>query len=73
MARIDQFFISTNFEAENQENNPDKSLIRFEFIELLVRVAKAKYLDAGTTSTIADAFEHLLETNILPLREQNEW
>ena len=31
-------------ELEDQADNPDKQLIRFEFIELLVRIANDKYL-----------------------------
>lgn len=40
---LDQLFIITNFEEEDQKDNPDKLLIRFEFIELLIRIAKEKY------------------------------
>ena len=42
-SRVDQLFIATNFEEEAQDENPDKALIRFEFIELLVRIAREKY------------------------------
>lgn len=40
MATLDRLFIAANVEVgEDQEDNPDKALIRFEFIELLARIA----------------------------------
>ena len=47
-AIIDREFIATNFEINRneQESNPDRQLIRFEFIELLVRIANGKYLQS---------------------------
>ena len=50
-----------NFEEVEQNDNPDKALIRFEFIELLVRIAKDKYQKTGVTKTVTDAFEMLIE------------
>lgn len=70
---IDRLFITTNFEAENQPNNPDKQLIRFEFIELLIRIAGAKYKETGVCKTWTDAFEKLWEDNILPASEMHLW
>jgi hypothetical protein len=39
LATIDRIFIATNVELEKMENNPDKALCRFEFYEILVRLA----------------------------------
>jgi len=44
-----------------QEDNPDKELIRFELIELLVRIANEKYKKTGLAATYAEALEMLLE------------
>ena len=66
-------FITANFEAENQPNNPDKQLIRFEFIELLVRIAATKFKEAGITKTYTESFEKLWEENILPISEMRLW
>ena len=63
---IDNHFYAVNFEGEAQDDNPDKALIRFEFIELLVRVAKEKYRAGGPCATVAEAFEMLLDRNVLP-------
>lgn len=48
-------------------------MIRFEFIELLVRIAKSKYYDSGLKETLGEAFEYLLEANVYPLGLQIEW
>jgi hypothetical protein len=57
-------FIAANYEVEDQENNPDQALIRFEYIELLVRIAIEKYKKTKLFPSAWQAFEHLLECNI---------
>lgn len=71
-ATIDRLFINTNFEQVNQVNNPDKNLIRFEFIELLVRIAGAKFRER-VCKTWTDSFEKLWEENVLPITEMHTW
>jgi len=40
MSDIDRLFIVVNFEVDdNMEDNPDKELCRYEFLEILVRIA----------------------------------
>ena len=72
---IDNHFYAVNFEGEAQDDNPDRALIRFEFVELLVRVAKEKYFRTGACATVAEAFEKLLATNVSPLcrEEVHAW
>jgi hypothetical protein len=53
---INRFFIAVNVEISNQDENPDKELIRFEFIELMVRIAHEKYKRFGEAKTYAEAF-----------------
>ena len=72
-AAIDRLFIAANFEMEDQEDNPDKALIRFEFIELLLRISKEKYQKTGEAPTQAAAFELLLERNVRPTSNHEEW
>ena len=43
LATIDRLFISTNLEDQDIAENPDRSLCRFEFFEILVRIAANKY------------------------------
>ena len=42
---VDRIFIATNVELEDQEGNDDRSLCRFEFYEIITRMAKRKYLE----------------------------
>jgi hypothetical protein len=39
ISTIDRIFIATNVTLEKQEDNPDKALCRYEFYEILVRIA----------------------------------
>jgi hypothetical protein len=45
MATVDRLFIAVNFEGVpgGLDDNPDKELCRYEFFEILVRMAIAKY------------------------------
>ena len=44
---IDTYFVATNFEKDQMDGNSDSALCRFEFLEILVRLAKAKYIEFG--------------------------
>ena len=44
---FDGYWKATNFEVEDQVNNDDNKLNRFEFLEILLRIAKGKYIDFG--------------------------
>ena len=71
---IDRIFIATNFEEEDLEQNDDNSLVRFEFLEILVRIAKCKYYDKKKTRSITEALERLITTLIIPnSQEPMEW
>eukprot|EP00798_Chlamydomonas_sp_ICE-L_P014655 gene14655-20689_t len=49
LADLDRIFLIANFEedktTESADANPDKALMRFEFLEALIRTAYAKYLE----------------------------
>ncbi len=57
---IDTYFKATNFEEEDQDNNDDFALNRFEFLEILVRIAKGKYVEFGKEKTVSYALMKLL-------------
>lgn len=42
LTTIDRVFIVTNFEVVEQEDNPDRDLCRYEFYEIICRLAKEK-------------------------------
>ena len=58
------------------------NLVRFEFLEVLVRCAKTRFVQAGDFDNVADALEHLITEFILKnypdedyatFREQKLW
>ena len=52
---IDTYFKATNFEEVDMEQNDDNSLCRFEFMEMIVRIAKGKYMDYGKETSLSEA------------------
>ena len=63
---IDRTFIAVNFEEVDLDANDDKSLCRYEFLEITARLAKIKYYDKGRCDTIAEATERLITEYMLP-------
>ena len=64
---FDIYWKVTNFEEINQDNNDDDALNRFEFFEILLRLAKGKYIEFGNETQLAYALMKLLQTHILPM------
>jgi len=67
---LDTAFIVTNFEEDkksemNQEND-DRALMGFEFLEIIVRVAVAKYIKSGKCGDVSEAVEILCTECIAP-------
>ena len=53
--------------------NPDKELCRFEFCEILVRIAGAKFRDRGISKTYSESLLMLLENYVLPYCKTLKW
>ena len=71
---IDRIFIATNFEEEDLEENDDNSLCRFEFMEIIARMAKTKYFDKNKCKTVAESCERMITQLIIPnTAEPMEW
>ena len=49
---VDRIFLATNFEEQDLEENDDNSLCRFEFMEIIARLAREKYQQKGTEPTM---------------------
>ena len=65
---IGRIFKSANLNLDNPGVNTTNALIRYEFIEALVRIAKEKYCKAGDRNdSTADAFEKLMKDNVIPM------
>jgi len=73
MSTIDRLFIATNYEVEDNDENPNRALNRFEFIEILIRIANTLYRETGHASTYADALDLLLSNNIFPKYDDTHW
>lgn len=63
---MDNAFIASNFEFVADADNPDHALMRFEFLETLVRVALILYPPADTEDGPALSVESLLELHVVP-------
>ena len=73
---LDRLFIAANVDAGEEPtggDNPDSSLVRYEFIEVLARIAQEKYQKTGQAESCAQAFEMLIERNLLPVAEAEQW
>ena len=66
LATIDRTFIVTNYDDQHVEGNPVQQLCRYEFMEILVRLAGEKFKrKRGPITTFAEAFETFLNENVL--------
>jgi hypothetical protein len=65
MSVIDRLFIATNVELFDMVENADRALCRFEFYEIIVRIAQSKLVELGYYSSISQATEALIENYIL--------
>ena len=68
---IDRLFIITNVEVIEQEDNPDRDLCRYEFFEIILRLAGAKFKDSNRVKTWDEAAERLIVEHIIPNAYQN--
>ena len=65
MSVIDRLFIATNVELVDMVDNADRALCRFEFYEIIVRIALAKFIDNGYFNHPHQAVEFLIQNYIL--------
>ena len=65
---LDRLFIVTNREDEQEDDtqdaNDDRALMRFEFIEVIVRIAIAKFIQLKKTDSLPSAIKRLLQDYI---------
>jgi len=65
-----RMFVSTNFEedskTEEAEANDDDALVRFEFLEIVVRASFGKYISSKRLNDSSDSVKKLLEDDIIP-------
>ena len=63
---VNRMFIAANVSDNDNSVNPANAMVRYEFIEFLVRMAKYKYKEAGLVATCAESFEKLINELVLP-------
>eukprot|EP00200_Dunaliella_tertiolecta_P007620 CAMPEP_0202380154 /NCGR_PEP_ID=MMETSP1127-20130417/27386_1 /ASSEMBLY_ACC=CAM_ASM_000462 /TAXON_ID=3047 /ORGANISM="Dunaliella tertiolecta, Strain CCMP1320" /LENGTH=1087 /DNA_ID=CAMNT_0048978807 /DNA_START=79 /DNA_END=3342 /DNA_ORIENTATION=+ len=67
---IDTMFISTNYEEDSQtqesEANDDNALVRFELLEIIVRMAIGKFIVPKVLTDVSDSVAHMFENFIEP-------
>eukprot|EP00351_Strombidinopsis_sp_SopsisLIS2011_P000241 CAMPEP_0116885694 /NCGR_PEP_ID=MMETSP0463-20121206/19214_1 /TAXON_ID=181622 /ORGANISM="Strombidinopsis sp, Strain SopsisLIS2011" /LENGTH=116 /DNA_ID=CAMNT_0004544711 /DNA_START=480 /DNA_END=830 /DNA_ORIENTATION=+ len=65
LANIDLLYVSTYAKTKGNIKNKN-GLIRCEFLEILVRIAKFKFLETGKCSSFKDATTKLIEEYVKP-------
>jgi len=74
LATIDRIFITANVERdEKHADNPPTALQRFEFLEVIARVALAKFKEPGIFSTVHESIQKLLDEHLFRLGDAGEW
>jgi len=69
---MDSIFIEANKEGEEQQEsevgdtNADRALMRFELVEMLIRIALKKFYLPGTCGTLPEAVKKVLEDHVMP-------
>lgn len=68
LSDFDRVFIATYTRTDKERNprNPDRALVRYQFLEGLVRLSDQKYISNGLATTIPEALKMLLEENVKP-------
>jgi hypothetical protein len=65
MSTIDRIFIVVDKGDDKIGGIQAKSLMRFQFIEGLIRIADAKYRETGVVKQTTEAFEMLIKECIM--------
>jgi hypothetical protein len=60
LATMDRLFITTNVSNNGYKDSSERLLHRYEFIEMIVRLAQAKYKDQRGSLTVAEATGKLI-------------
>lgn len=65
MSAIDRLFIAVNVEIVDLEENHDRSLCRYEFFEILARIAYTKYVEKGACRHVNEGLDKLITEYVL--------
>ncbi len=69
---IDTVYKAVNYDGTNSEFNDSNELVRYEFLEILIRLANMKYVQKGNLGENANAraFKRLINEHILPIESK---
>ena len=74
LSTVDRLFIATNVVMGTiLPDFPERELARYEFYEILVRLAAAKYKDPGVTPTYSEALQKLITECVMPNNDVSVW
>ena len=71
-AESDTQFLTMNKRSKNSYLNPGVALIRFQFLEILVRLALKRYEETGITNNKAEAVKLMYEKNLIPFYSKDD-
>ena len=66
---VNELFLEVNKDSKDDDScgeNPPDELVRYEFVELLIRIADYKYMRKGEVQLYAQAFGKLFTSVIEP-------
>jgi len=66
LSDIDFEFIVTKSGYKKSEMNPERWLVRYQFMEIFVRIALHKYHKSKIVETQSEAIEKLMNEHLLP-------
>ena len=58
---------------DHNDQNSERELCRYEFYEILIRIAKAKYKDQGLATTLSESLETLIKDLVIPNSHPGKW
>lgn len=74
LSTVDRLFIATKSGGvADLKDFPERDLSRFEFFEIIVRMASAKYKECGKADTYTEAVRQLIENDLLPFYSVSKW
>lgn len=68
LSDVDIKFIATLSSGEKSNpRNPERSLVRYQLMEVMVRIAEERYIKSGQAQNFAEAVEISLRDNFMPI------